>query len=355
MIELDLAVRTGAFEVSASASLDARVLGVFGPSGAGKTTLLDAVAGLVTPRHGKISVGGRTLFDSKRAIDVAAADRSVGYVFQDTRLFPHRSVRANLSYGSRRARRCSRETMLLDGVCQALDLGPHLDRAVGNLSGGERQRVALGRALVSGPDVLLLDEPLTGLDEWLKARALDLVRDASQRLGVIVFYVSHSLWEIQELTESVLFLDRGHLIAAGSLFDVLCQEQAFALASRLGLENVLAVEVVGHDDQVTIARLGGHDLLLPRVSLAPGTRAHVAIRPGDIVVARERVEGLSARNLVRGRVERVVEVGKRWLVTVDVGQPVRVELTRSSYVELGVGESIDVWLLLKTFAFRWLP
>jgi len=356
VIDLDVRHDAGGFRLEARASDTSRVIGLFGPSGAGKTTLLELIAGIVSPDRGRIAVDGRLLCDTRTGVGVPAAARRIGYVFQDGRLFPHRSVRGNLLYGRRRAISTDPAFSVSD-VVEALELEPLLRRSTGDLSGGERQRVSIARALLSAPRLLLLDEPLSALDERLKSRTLDLLRTARDEHGTAMLYVSHSLWEIQELTDHVIFLDAGTVVGCGRLHDVLCNERAFALASRLGLENLLEVEILRHEanGEVALAALGDQTLILPPTDRLAGSRARVSIRPGDIVLARGRIEGLSARNMLHGTVRRMTEIGRRWLVSVDVGQEIRVEVTRSSIEELGLVEGADVWLYLKTFAFSWRP
>jgi molybdate transport system ATP-binding protein len=207
MIDLDIELAQGSFLLAASARLDARAAALFGPSGAGKTTILDAIAGLRSPRRGSIVVNGRVLFSSDARINVATHHRHVGYVPQDVALFPHMLVRGNLLYG-----RHPGVSPSLDRVVGMLEIDALLDRRVTDLSGGERQRVALGRALMSGPSLLLLDEPLAAVDVPLRRRILPYLRRVRDELTVPILYVSHDREEVDELADVVVHVEGGRVV-----------------------------------------------------------------------------------------------------------------------------------------------
>jgi molybdate transport system ATP-binding protein len=204
-----LRLRRPPFELAVDAEVSEPVVGLCGPSGAGKTTLLELVAGLVPPEAGSIEVDGRVLTDVARGVDLPPRARRVGYVPQGDALFPHLSVRRNVFYGARArgGASCVSPERVLDG----LEIAPLLDRRVAGLSGGERQRVALGRALLSGPALLLLDEPLTGLDAALKARVLPLLRFVRDELAVPVLYVTHHPDEVLAFCDRVLLMEQGRI------------------------------------------------------------------------------------------------------------------------------------------------
>jgi molybdate transport system ATP-binding protein len=200
-----------AFTLEVDAELTAGIAGLFGPSGAGKTTLLDLIAGLRRAPSAEIRLGDRVLTDTARGLSVPARSRRIGYVPQDLALFPHLSVRGNLLYGAREAER----RFSFEHVMALLDLGPLVDRGVANLSGGEKQRVALARALLSCPELLLLDEPLTGLDRPRRERILAYLRQIHEDLQVPMLYVSHHAGEMTALCGEVLLLDQGRITGQG--------------------------------------------------------------------------------------------------------------------------------------------
>jgi len=206
VIALDMELVQGTFSLVASVNLDARVAALFGPSGAGKTTILDAIAGLRTPRRGSIAIDDRVLFSSDSRINVPAHQRQVGYVPQDVALFPHMDVRRNLLYG-----RHPGVSPELSRVVSMLEIDLLVDRRVTQLSGGERQRVALGRALMSGPSLLLLDEPLAAVDVPLRRRILPYLRRVRDELAIPIVYVSHAREEVDELADQVVTLEAGRI------------------------------------------------------------------------------------------------------------------------------------------------
>jgi molybdate transport system ATP-binding protein len=207
VIDLDIEIAQGTFLLAAKARLDARAAALFGPSGAGKTTILDAIAGLRRPRRGTIAVNGRVLFSSDQGINLPPHHRHVGYVPQDVALFPHMLVRGNLLYG-----RHPGVSPDLERVVSMLEIDGLLDRRVTELSGGERQRVALGRALMSGPSLLLLDEPLAAVDVPLRRRILPYLQRVRDELTVPIIYVSHDREEIDELADVVVNVEGGRVV-----------------------------------------------------------------------------------------------------------------------------------------------
>ncbi len=205
MLELDVEVRRGDFRLAVAATLDAPVTGIFGPSGCGKSTLLGAVAGLVTPDRGRIVLDGEVLADTARRLMLPPQRRQIGLVFQDARLFPHLSVEDNLLYGFKRRAPDERRFTLGD-IAALLEIGHLLPRRPADLSGGEKQRVALGRAILYSPRLLLLDEPLSSLDNRRKAQILPFLRRVRDEVRIPMLYVSHAMEEIAYLTDTVVHL-----------------------------------------------------------------------------------------------------------------------------------------------------
>lgn len=214
MLRVDVSKRLGEFTVEAAFTSDGRVTGLFGASGAGKTSLINMIAGLLRPDRGTISIDGEILDDTAAGTHVAVHRRRIGYVFQDARLFPHLDVRRNLDYG-RRMNRLAEDTALWQRVTGLLDINRLLDRRPGRLSGGERQRVALGRALLSQPRLLLLDEPLGSLDEERKEEILPYLVRLRDEAGVPMVYVSHDPAELRKLATQIAIIQRGRITAFG--------------------------------------------------------------------------------------------------------------------------------------------
>ena len=216
MIALDFGLEQGGFTLEVHERLEGRVTVLFGPSGAGKTTILEAIAGLRRPVRGRIALNGRDVFNADARVDVPPHGRHVGYVSQDVSLFPHLNVRRNLLYGQRRGGRLDPGT-----VTAMLEIEPLLDRGIGGLSGGEKQRVALGRALMSAPEILLLDEPLAAVDVELRRRILPYLERVRDEVGVPMIYVTHDREEARRFADRVLLLERGAIVRAGTADEVL--------------------------------------------------------------------------------------------------------------------------------------
>ena len=231
MIELSLTRRQGAFRVAIELSAGQGVTALFGPSGSGKTSVINMVAGLARPDEGRIVVDGKVLFDAKAGIDLPPEARRLGYVFQEARLFPHLSVRANLTFGMNRLAVAERRVKF-DDVVEVLGIGHLLDRRPAKLSGGEKQRVAIGRALLASPRILLMDEPLAALDTARKAEILPFIAGLSKRFAIPILYVSHSMDEVLRLADTLVLMDHGRAAAVGGVEELLARPDLRALTGR---------------------------------------------------------------------------------------------------------------------------
>ena len=216
MLKVDIAKQLGEFTLEASFTSEGRVTGLFGASGAGKTSLINIIAGLLKPDRGVVTLDGEVLDDTAAKVHVPPYRRRIGYVFQDARLFPHLDVRQNLDYG-RRMNRLEEDSAQHKRVIELLDIGALLDRRPGKLSGGERQRVAFGRALLSKPRLLLLDEPLGALDEGRKLEILPYLVRLRDEAGIPMVYVSHDAAELRQLATQIVMLKGGHITAFGGV------------------------------------------------------------------------------------------------------------------------------------------
>ena len=270
------------------------VTAIYGPSGAGKTSLLNVVAGLVRPDTGEISLDGQTLFSSAQHIDLPPEHRRIGYVFQDDLLFPHLSTEENLCYGRDLLPTAARR-FALDQIVDLLEIGPLLKRRPGHLSGGERQRIALGRALLTSPRLLLMDEPLSSLDQGLKNRIIPYLCHVRDALQIPILYVSHSVAEILELTSQVVVLDRGQVIAHGDFFTIATHPQVLPLVEEHGFENVLDVEIAATDAErgvceVPVPRSAAQNSLLRPTHRQPPLHRHPRRRHRPRPSASRRAE-----------------------------------------------------------------
>jgi molybdate transport system ATP-binding protein len=324
---------------------------LFGPSGAGKSTLLDCIAGLTRPEEGRIEIGGDVLFDSSRGIHLAAQKRRIAYVFQTLALFPHLSVEENVAYGLNNLEQEKRQERVGE-ILAAFRVEKLREQKPGEISGGEKQRVALARSLVTEPSLLLLDEPLTGLDAELKAAIVDDLRAWNTAKRIPILYVTHSREEVDALGERVLAMENGHIVSAGAPMEVLDAPRRKKLAQAAGFENLLSGTVLDlrETDGVMRVRLeeSACEIEVPLGYAVAGDRVKVAIRAGDILLAVERPIGLSARNIMEGRIVSLEQRGTMVIARVDCGALFVVHVTPGAVRALGLAAGRRVWLVLKT-------
>jgi len=353
MLEIRLSHRLAHFALEVEVDCPYPVTAVFGPSGAGKTSLLNMVAGLLHPDSGMIRLDGELLFSSADGVDLPPERRRIGYVFQEDLLFPHLTVEGNLRYG-RDLLEPEERRFDLARVVDLLEIGPLLDRYPRHLSGGERQRVALGRALLSSPRLLLMDEPLASLDQGLKSRIIPYLRHIRGELGIPILYVSHSVAEILELTGQVIVINRGQVVAHGDFFKIAHQPEVLALVEAHGIENALQAELVEGDEMGGFSRVRccDREWKVPYCERPAGSRIFIGIRAEDITLCRQRPEGLSVRNAIPGRVIEVSLARGTALVYVDVGIRIAVKMTPEGVVEMGLGAGEEVVCLIKTHSIR---
>jgi len=326
---------------------------LFGASGAGKSTLLDCIAGLTRPDEGKIAAGGDVLFDSSRGIHIPAPKRRIAYVFQTLALFPHLSAEENVSYGLRDLPEEERRERVA-AILEAFRVEKLRRQKPGEISGGEKQRIALARSLVTEPRVLLLDEPLTGLDAERKAAIVDDLRAWNTAKGIPILYVTHSRDEVDALGERIIALDNGRVVSAGVPAEVLNAPRRKKLAQAAGFENLLSATVLDlrEPDGVMRVRLGDSacEIEVPLGYAAVGNRVQVAVRAGDILLATERPHGLSARNMMEGRIISLERRRTMVIARVDCGVTFVVHITPGAVRALSLTAGQRVWLVLKTYS-----
>jgi len=324
---------------------------LFGASGAGKSTLLDCVAGLTQPDQGRITICNDVLFDSVPAVHIPAQKRRIAYVFQTLALFPHLTAEENVAYGLRDLPEEGRQERVGE-ILNAFRVKKLRKQKPGEISGGEKQRIALARSLVTEPRVLLLDEPLTGLDTELKAAIVDDLRAWNAAKAIPILYVTHSRDEVDALGERVIALDNGRVVSAGAPMEVLDAPRRKKLAQAAGFENLLNATVLDlrEADGVMRVRLGERacEIEVPLGYAAVGSRVQVAIRAGDILLATERPRGLSARNVMEGRVLSLEQRGAMVIARVDCGVTLVAHVTPGAVRALELAAGRPVWLVLKT-------
>jgi molybdate transport system ATP-binding protein len=340
----------GGFLLEASFQTSDGVTGLFGPSGSGKSTIFALIAGILRPHTGSIRLGDRVLLDTADGICLPPEQRRIGVVFQDHLLFPHLTVRQNLRFGRQVG---FAQPIDLDRVAAVLEIGNLLDRRPRTLSGGQQQRVALGRALLRGPELLLMDEPLTALDEGLKERILTYLDRVLAEWRIPTVFVSHDQGDVRRLAEHVVVLEKGRVIDAGPATTTLDRAVFARLDHGPGPVNLLRVHNVRQAGEHWEGQIGEHILHLPSgVAFKPGRGALVRFLPRDVILSREVVGGLSARNQLPGKVREVVPIGGRVFVAVDVGQFLWAEITPDAAHELALQPGSPITCVIKTAAFE---
>jgi len=339
------------FLLDVSLQVPAGITILFGPSGAGKSTLLDCIAGLVRPDAGRIAVSEEVLFDSQAGVNRSPQTRRIAYVFQTLALFPHLSAVENVAYGLASLPHAE-STARVEEIMKAFRVDKLRARKPAEISGGERQRIALARSLVTQPRVLLLDEPLSGLDAELKSAIVEDLRAWNAERRIPILYVTHTREEVDALGERVIAMDHGRVIGTGTPFDVLEAPRHKRLAQAAGFENLLSGTVVDlrEADGVMRVRLNNShcEIEVPLGYAAAGDRVLVAIRAGDILLATSQPRDLSARNVIEGKIVAMELRGTLVRARVDCGTQFIVHLTPGAVRTLELAEGRCVWLVLKT-------
>ena len=349
MIEVSLRHAFKGFTLDAHFTAPAGVTVLFGRSGSGKTTIINAVAGLLTPDEGRIATQDWLLLDTEKRIRLPPHQRRLGYIFQEGRLFPHLTVRQNLAYGAWFApKNAPREDK--DRVIDLLGIGHLLDRRPGALSGGEKQRVAIGRALLSAPRLILADEPLASLDEARKAEILPYFERLRDEVSIPILYVTHSASEVARLATTVVAMDAGRVTAQGPAAEVLGDPAVLPVGSREAGAVLTARVARHHDDGLTELDAGGIPLFLPRATAAPGEVLRMRISAHDVILSRSRPEGLSALNILPGTVQGIRSgSGPGALIALDTpAGRVLARITRRSVKALDLAPGTQAFAVLKS-------
>jgi molybdate transport system ATP-binding protein len=355
MLSVAVKKRRGSFSLDAHFELPTPgVVALFGRSGCGKSTLVNAIAGLLDADAGRVALDDIVLLDTEQRLYVAPEHRRIGYVFQDARLFPHLSVAANLKYGERRAP--PQRFVNLDTAVGLLDLGSLMDRRTHQLSGGERQRVAIGRALLSQPRLLLLDEPLASLDAARRDEVLPYLETLRDQLAVPMVYVSHSFDEVLRLATYVVLMESGKTIAQGGVGEMSLNS---SLRSIIGADAVGAIvdgTVLGMDPSSGLLRvkLGHGELRVEAANAAVGAKLRVQLLARDLIVATQEPQHLSVRNILTGVIARVTsDDADSDLVAIDIGgTTIMARVTKAATRELALEPGLPAWALVKAVSLR---
>jgi molybdate transport system ATP-binding protein len=354
MIDVDIEQQLGAFRLAVKFSADAPIVGLFGRSGSGKTSVINAIAGIAKPLRGVIRINGAVLFDAAQRIDLPPEERRVGYVFQDALLFPHLDVESNLLYGQRL--RSPKDRFIEEArIVDLLGLGALLRRKPKGLSGGEKQRVAIGRALLAQPRILLMDEPLAALDIPRKTEVLDYIERLRDELNIPIVYVSHSVTEITRLADTVVVLSDGKCLAVGDVDEVMGRLDLKPATGRYEAGSVLDTRVSAHDaeGQLTTLAFDGGELIVPHLDVAIGERVRARIRARDVSLSLRKPTEISILNVLAAHVAGIDdETGPIVDLQLAVGNCTLVaRITRRSFQQLKIRPGQELYALVKAVSF----
>jgi molybdate transport system ATP-binding protein len=341
----------GEFVLDAGFTSEGGVTALFGPSGSGKTSLVRVIAGLSKPDHGRLMVDGKVLLDTENRIFVPKHRRRFGYVFQEGRLFPHLTVRQNLNYGRWFAPKTTRLENF-DRIVELLGIDALLDRRPGKLSGGEKQRVAIGRALLSAPRLLLMDEPLAALDDQRKAEILPYLERLRDETSTPIVYVSHSVSEVARLADKVVMMKDGRIETVGTPSGVL----SLPSTDRRDAGAVLTgtVETIDIPHRLATIRLSQAQIVVPNARIEEGRSVRVHIPERDVMVAIQRPEGLSALNILEGAIAAIEPDGDGMVrIRIRCGEDmVLARITALSVERLQLKLEKAVFAVIKTVALE---
>lgn len=353
-LRVDISQPLDGFDLHARFEAPAGITALFGPSGSGKTTIVNAVAGLVTPQSGQIDLDHDTLLDTQTRRNLPPHKRRLGYVFQDDRLFPHLTVRRNLTYGQRFAPPArGKPGPSVQDVTDLLGLADLLDRRPGTLSGGEKQRVAIGRALLSRPRMLLMDEPLAALDAPRKDEILPYLERLRDEIGIPILYVSHSVAEIARLATWIVALDRGQVARSGPAEEVLSDPSLVRLFGLREAGAVLPATIAAHHpDGLTELTVSGGHLFLPQLRQPVGAKTRVRILAQEVMLARTAPRDMSALNVLPAIITDLRDGdGPGMMVQLACGTDhILARITRRSAQAMGLAKGDHVHAVVKSVA-----
>ena len=353
MLSLKLKKHWPNFELELDLEIKSAFTALFGPSGSGKTTTLNLIAGLTRPAEGEVSLDDRILFSDKKRINASPQDRNIGYIFQESRLFPHYSVQKNLEFGLTKTPQEKRRFSFSE-IVEVAGLKAYLTRMPADLSGGEKQRVALARALLASPDYLLMDEPLAALDLSARLSFLKFLKEIHRKFELPILYVSHDLANVLNFADEVVILKNGRNIGYGRPYAQLDKMTAAPLVASADIANILEMTVTADKSSkgLTEASCGELSFVLPHLDCTIGEKLTLNIPASEIIIGVKKPDGLSATNILKGTITDIHHLGERILVDIAAGPKFTVEIVPATVERLGLLAGKDVFLIFKASSFR---
>lgn len=346
VLTFDIQLQRAGFLLKVKAEIPDGITGIFGPSGHGKTSLLNSIAGIVKPDAGNILINGAVVFDSAKRIDIPVRNRKVGYVFQDVRLFPHLSIMKNLKYGWAG----DVNDIEIDEVVATLKIGHLLTKKPDACSGGEKQRVAIGRAILSGSQILLMDEPFSAVDVKLRKEIIPFLIAVNQKFNIPLIIVSHDLPDLLSLTENLVLIENGKMIAHGKFQDLILNEKNLDVMHESGWYNIMHLFVFAYlgSQNLVLLRSKSSELEIQvldqsiRQQYKVNSLLKVLIKPENIAISKQQVPNISLRNQISGTISKIFYKNGLAFCVVDVGENIIVEITEASQknMHLQVGETV---------------
>ena len=353
MLSVNITKAFGSFRLETQFEVEeGSITAIFGKSGAGKTSTINAIAGLTRPDVGVIQIGNTTLFDQNLRINLPIYKRQIGYVFQDDRLFPHMTVQNNLIYGIPKNRDVANSLNLTE-ITGLLELAPLLERRPRTLSGGEKQRVAIGRALLSNPKLLLMDEPLASIDVQHRFEILPFIQRVREKTGITIIYVTHALEEVIFIADQIILLSEGQVTAQGTVEEIMSRLDLHPMTSRFDAGAVISAIYSGYDREFDLGELSfdGGTLRIAGLNAEIGIHLRAHIRARDVSLMLDKPKDTSVLNVFKGElIEIRHEDGPQLDLLINIGTPLIARITRKSLNDLNLDIGSKVYAMIKAVA-----
>ncbi len=353
MLKVQIQKEFSNFTIDLNLKVKPAFTALFGPSGVGKTTTLNIIAGLIQPERGEISLDDRKLFSHVSKINLSPQKRNIGYIFQESRLFPHLSVKKNLEFGLHGIAENQRKFAFND-IVEITGVTKFLKRTSGDLSGGETQRVALARALLASPEYLLMDEPLAALDFPARLSFLNYLKEIHKRFALPILYVSHDLSNVLNFADQVIILKYGRNVSYGPPYSLLDKMTAPPLISREDIPNIFEINILSNNlaKGLTVAAVDNVNFILPYLDCPIGEKMLLNIPASEIIISIAEPENISASNILPGIITEIHHLNERIFLDVDVGVQFTVEIVPATIDRLDLTKSKEVFLIIKASSFR---